>query len=169
MYPGTYQPLQAMSLLLTDLLSYPHSDEAPVSQGLVDAIFDLYQVDHGMITSTDPPQRTLSPSGREAWSMLWCIRSKALKQMDQDPHVVLPSSTASSHTCICGERIAHEVLLTDAPEQSEVSPWDAEEEESEMALPPGQVLPIVETAPGQMGFDWDEWDAYLGSATGTMI
>ncbi|ETN37498.1 uncharacterized protein HMPREF1541_07120 [Cyphellophora europaea CBS 101466] len=98
MYPGTYQPLQAMSLLLADLLNFPHSDEAPTSQGLVDAIFDLYQVDQGMITASDPPRRRLSPSGREVWSMLGRLRNKAFEQMDQDPHVVLPTFIASSHS-----------------------------------------------------------------------
>jgi hypothetical protein len=168
MYPGTYQPLQAMSLLLADLLNYPHSDEAPTSQGLVDAIFDLYQVDHGMMTGTDPPRRKLSPSGREAWSMLGRLRSKALEQMDQDPHVVLPSFIASSHLCVCGERIAHEAILSEAPAQPDLPPWDPELE-SEMALAARQDTPMAESMPGQMGFDWDEWDAYLGSATGTMI
>lgn len=168
MYPGTYQPLQAMSLLLADLLNFPHSDEAPTSQGLVDAIFDLYQVDQGMITGTDPPRRKLSPSGREAWSMLGRLRKKALEQMDQDPHVVLPSFIASSHVCVCGERIAHERLLSGASEHSDMPSWDGPIE-ADLGMPPRQDTPLVESEPGQLGFDWEEWDAYLGSATGTMI
>jgi hypothetical protein len=167
-YPGTYQPLQAMSLLLADLLNYPHSDEASTSQGLVDAIFELYQVDHGMLTDSDPPRRKLSPSGREAWSMLSRLRSKALKQMDQDPHVVLPSFVASSHVCLCGERIANESLLSNSPEPAEAPQWETELHTG-MPAHYGQQTHVMDTESSHTGFDWDEWDAYLGSASGTMV
>lgn len=167
MYPGTYQPLQAMALLLADLLSFPHSDEAPTTQGLVDAIFDLYQIDQGMITGTDPPRRKLSLLGKEAWSMLGRIRKRALEQMDQDPHVVLPSSMSSSNVCICGERIVHERLLRNEEEQPEMPPWEATNPDLEPTV--RQDTPIGDAGPGQSGFDWDEWDAYLGNSTGTMI
>ena len=160
--------MQAMSLLLADLLNFPHSDEAPTSQGLVDAIFDLYQVDQGMITGTDPPRRKLSPSGREAWSMLGRLRKKALEQMDQDPHVVLPSLIASSHVCVCGEPIAHERLLSNENDHPEMPSWDATLG-VDAGMPLRQGTPLVGHETGQMGFDWDEWDAYLGSAAGTML
>ena len=168
MYPGTYQPLQAMSLLLADLLNFPHSDEAPTSQGLVDAIFDLYQVDQGMITASDPPRRRLSPSGREVWSMLGRLRNKAFEQMDQDPHVVLPTFIASSHVCVCGERLAHERLLSEENEQPDMPAWDGPLD-AELGTPTDADANLIETEPSHVDFDWAEWDAYLGSAAGTML
>lgn len=106
MYPGTYQPFQALSLLLADLLQHPHSDEASLSRGIVDATFYLYQVDEGVISQIDPPRRQLSSSGRSAWSMLARTRKKALEIIGEDHHVLLPSQMISADNCVCGERIA---------------------------------------------------------------
>lgn len=167
MYPGTYQPLSSMSLLLADLLMYPHSEEAATSQGLVDAIFDLYQVDQGMVSGSDPPRRRLSPTGREAWSMLGRVRKRALEQKDQDPHVVLPSFMASSNVCLCGERLVHEKLLEEGSEPPEMPPWDQEADGNivNTRLESPQAVPDQE----QMIFNWEEFDAYLGNSAGMMI
>ncbi|KIV88836.1 hypothetical protein PV10_08474 [Exophiala mesophila] len=166
MYPGTYQPLQSMSLLLADLLSSPHSDEASTSQGLVDAIFELYQIDQGVMGTVDAPRRKLSPSGQQAWSMLGRVRRKALEQMDQDPHVAFPSSLASSNTCICGESLVHACLLEENEKQEEVIP----EEPSIVGLEPDLEMGLetsVEAA--DVRFDWEDWDAFLGNSAGAMI
>jgi hypothetical protein len=106
MYPGTYQPFQALSLLLADLLENPHSDEASLSRGFVDATFYLYRIDEGIVSQIDPPRRQLSPSGRSAWSMLARTRKKALEIVGEDHHVLLPSQMISADNCVCGERIA---------------------------------------------------------------
>jgi hypothetical protein len=100
--------------------------------------------------------------------MLGRIRKKAVEQMDQDPHVMLPSSMLSSNICICGERIVHERLLGDDGEQPETPQW-----ESTMNPDQGpaerQDTPIGDVGPGQIAFDWDEFDAYLGNSTGIMV
>jgi hypothetical protein len=106
MYPGTYQPFQALALLLADLLQNPHSEEASLSRGIVDAIFYLYRVDEGVVSQIDPPKRHLSSTGRSAWSMLVRIRKKALDIIGEDHHVLLPSEMISADNCVCGERIA---------------------------------------------------------------
>ena len=104
MYPGTYQPLQAVSLLLADLLRHPHSDDASLSRGLIDAVFELYQVDEGIVSENDPPKRQLSPSGRDAWTMLVRTRQRALQLVGMDHHVLFPSNLVASSRCICGEK-----------------------------------------------------------------
>jgi hypothetical protein len=106
MYPGTYQPFQALSLLLADLLQHPHSDEASLSRGIVDATFYLYRIDEGVVSQIDPPRRQLSSLGRSAWSMLARTRKKALEIIGEDHHVLLPSQMISADNCVCGERIA---------------------------------------------------------------
>lgn len=106
MYPGTYQPFQALALLLADLLQNPHSDEASLSRGIVDAVFYLYRVDDGSVSQIDPPKRQLSSSGRSAWSMLARTRKKALDVIGDDHHVLLPSEVISADNCVCGEKIA---------------------------------------------------------------
>ena len=108
MYPGTYQPLQAVSLLLADLLRRPHSDEAGLSRGLIDATFQMYQVGEGIVSQSHPPRRQLSSSGKYAWSILVRTRKKALDLIGQDHHVLLPSHMASSDFCICGQKIARQ-------------------------------------------------------------
>ncbi|KAL1303170.1 hypothetical protein AAFC00_006597 [Neodothiora populina] len=129
MYPGTYQPLQPLSLILADLIEEPKSDEAETSIGLVDAMFALYQVGEGVTSSGSQPtpnpsssattassrlrsgtqtrRRFLSRAGQEVWSFLVSARRKALLQLGQDPHVLLPvsvdwSSYAAQPTCVCG-------------------------------------------------------------------
>lgn len=116
MYPGAYQPLQQLSLLLADLLDHAYSEEAATSRGLVDAMFAFYQVDEGIVRyyqegSDDTYQahfmagpsaapsflrrpyqkRNLSPAGRNAWMMLVNARRRALTQIGQDPHVLWPT------------------------------------------------------------------------------
>ncbi|RFU34147.1 hypothetical protein B7463_g2233, partial [Scytalidium lignicola] len=106
MYPGTYQPFQALALLLADLLQYPYSDEASLSRGIVDAVFYLYRVDEGVVSQIDPPRRQLSSTGRSAWSMLSRTRKRVLEMIGDDHHVLLPSPLIAADNCVCGERIA---------------------------------------------------------------
>ncbi|OAL25418.1 hypothetical protein AYO20_10452 [Fonsecaea nubica] len=174
MYPGTYQPLQAVSLLLADLLQHPYSDDAALSRGLIDAIFELYQVDEGIVSQSDPPRRQLSPSGRDAWTMLVRTRRKALEQVGMDYHVLFPSNAVLSSRCICGERI------------SAVESQAAAHQQTMHRTRPGEGQPPVpplsqdmqgdnqgDQAPGQMlydqvDFDWHAWDTALGPSIGLM-
>lgn len=177
MYPGTYQPLQAISLLLADLLQHPWSDEATLSRGLVDAIFEMYQVDEGIVSSTDPPRRRLSASGKDAWSMLARTRKKALEQVGQDPHVLFPQRLASSDLCLCGERIAGRNPHADGGNGQRHSRSShgqfagaAATPLTTYSLPNGEHAPM--TAHNDLidgvDFDWQEWDASLGLSIGPM-
>lgn len=100
--------------------------------------------------------------------MLGRIRKKAVEQMDQDPHALLPSSMMSSNVCICGERLVHERLLGDDSEQPEIPQWESTMS-SDLEPAERQDTPISDVGPGQIGFDWDEFDAYLGNSAGTMV
>ena len=164
MYPGTYQPLQATSLLLADLLQYPYSDEASSSRGLVDAIFSLYEVDEGIVSQNDPPRRRLSPSGREAWSMLVQTRNKALEQMGEDHHVLLPSHLAYSEFCVCGEKFARNPPGMRPRSEDRESSTSLRNcfETTEQGFTPAPTLT------GNIDFDWQEWDSCVGMSTGLM-
>lgn len=174
MYPGTYQPLQAVSLLLADLLQHPHSDDANLSRGLIDAIFDLYHVDEGIVSQHEPPKRLLSPSGRDAWTMLVRTRQRALQQVGMDHHVLFPSKVITSNRCICGEKISvgghdHGAAAVEATGRGSVGggsglssqlPEEMQEDQAEQT--PGQMLydPV--------DFDWHAWDNALGPSVGLM-
>ena len=170
MYPGTFQPLQAVSLLLADLLQYPHSDEASDSRALVDAVFDLYKVDEGIISQNSPPRRQLSPSGKAAWSFLSRTRKKALAQTGQDHHILFPSRKVFSDFCICGERISYAQALKrdDQESQSEHRPTLAspphqfDVPDDQEVITPGQI------SIGDIDFDWQEWESTLGTSMGMM-
>jgi hypothetical protein len=169
MYPGTYQPLQAVSLLLADLLQRPYSNEASLSRGLIDATFEMYQVGEGIVSQSDPPRRQLSSSGKYAWSILVRTRKKALDLISQDHHVLLPSHMASSDFCICGQRIAR-LRTGDRDEDGSQTQW------RDMAPSPGNAYEMTDRhdlTPTQMfvvnnDFDWDTWDASVGQLTGLM-
>lgn len=173
MYPGTYQPLQAVSLLLADLLQHPHSDDANLSRGLIDAIFDLYHVDEGIVSQHDPPRRLLSPSGRDAWTMLARTRQRALQQVGMDHHVLFPSNVIASNRCICGERISVDgddrgATIMEAAGSGSVGgsalssqlPDEMQEDQGEQT--PGEMLY------DQVDFDWHAWDNALGPSVGLM-
>jgi hypothetical protein len=169
MYPGTYQPLQAVSLLLADLLQRPYSDEAGLSRGLIDATFEMYQVGEGIVSQSDPPRRQLSSSGKYAWSILVWTRKKALDLIGQDHHVLLPSHMASSDFCICGQKIAR-LRAGDQDNDGPQTQW------RDMAPLPGNAYEMTEKhnlTPTQVfidnnDFDWDTWDASVGQLTGLM-
>jgi len=170
MYPGTYQPLQAVSLLLADLLQHPYSDHASLSRGLIDAVFELYQIDEGIVSRDDPPTRQLSPSGKDAWLMLARMRRKALEQIGVDHHVLYPS-VVSSDTCICGETIragpsntSSSQLQWTSQDPTDVQPLPAEQPEEigaeELGMSPGIL--------GSLNFDWQAFDEAVGSSIGVM-
>ncbi|KAK6369419.1 hypothetical protein LTS17_009762 [Exophiala oligosperma] len=171
MYPGTYQPLQAVATLLADLLQHPHSDHAALSRGLIDAIFELYQVDEGIVSRDEPPQRQLSPAGKDAWTMLLRTRRKALEHIGADHHVLYPSPTISSSSCICGDQIVNDESTAPSshPHSSgDLSPAVQEEmpreffqvDEEQSHLSPGIL--------SQMNFDWRAWDNALDPSIGMM-
>ena len=182
MYPGTYQPLQAVSLLLADLLQHPHSDQAEFSRGLIDGIFELYQVDEGIVSQNDPPKRQLSPFGRDAWTMLVRTRQRTLQQIGMDHHVLFPSRLFySTNTCICGERIsvygydtgvqATQVGHSSRPREGGRTPLAGSGADSQ--LPHNVQESEAEPTPGEMlydqiDFDWHEWDNALGPSVGLM-
>jgi hypothetical protein len=170
MYPGTYQPLQPLSILLADLLKHPYSDEAEASRGLVDAAFELYQVDQGLISleTSDRHQhfhkRHLTNLGREAWLMLLRTRKKALEQTGFDPHVLLPSRTSMTGQCVCGEKVWQPDLDKDKPPTRTVG--DPATQQTRSVSEPLSLLntPVIEH-PIAASFDWEEWDSLLGNVT----
>ncbi|EXJ59211.1 hypothetical protein A1O7_06643 [Cladophialophora yegresii CBS 114405] len=181
MYPGTYQPLQAVSLLLADLLQHPHSDDATLSRGLIDAIFELYQVDEGIVSEHHPPKRQLSPSGREAWTMLVRTRQRTLQQVGMDHHVLFPSSIVTSNRCICGEKISvdghdhrggtyqHRPTIGADPGGQVSVDGDELASQVQGEMDEGDAL----RTPGEMlydhgDFDWHAWDNALGPSVGLM-
>ena len=128
MYPGTYQPLQPVSILLADLIEAPapgveagSSSAAPskrlreISRGLIDQILTLYQMDHGIVDryqysvpgSTQQiatparvisPRRNLSIVGREAWEFLLRTRERVCRRAGEDPHVLWPGDSLRDRT-----------------------------------------------------------------------
>lgn len=169
MYPGTYQPLQAVSLLLADILQHSYSDDASLSRGLIDAIFELYQVDEGIVSQNEPPRRRLSPSGKDAWTLLARTRRKALERIGVDHHVLYPSPVVCSSSCICGVRVAPEK----PGEPSTQLYWSGDRStagQQEIAMDP---LVVDEEQAGlttdSLGhIDWAAWDNAVGSSLGML-
>ena len=90
LYPGNYQPLQAITLLLVDLIERPTSIEAPTSRHLVDRVFSLLDHEQGVVVERNGhrQRRRLSGSGRESWVMLLRLRRRAWTGMRLDPNVL---------------------------------------------------------------------------------
>lgn len=165
MYPGTYQPFQALSLVLADLLHNPHSDEASLSRGFVDATFYLYRIDEGIVSQIDPPRRQLSVSGRSAWSMLARTRKKALEIIGEDHHVLLPSHMISADNCVCGERIASS---KQAPPREDSAGSQAQDNSvlgsTPCTFPEDHLNAVQELFSNE--FNWQEFEASMAQEAG---
>lgn len=168
MYPGTYQPLQALSIMLADLMEHPHSDRGGESRGLIDATFELYEVDEGIVDQYSGNSRRLTPYGREAWSLLLRTRRKALEKVGKDPHVLLPNTTLATDTCVCGEESA---LNDDLIQWRGVTePTSTEEPLDESPTLAALFAPgdLEVSSTNNPGFDWDEWDLQQGNTFGML-
>lgn len=171
MYPGTYQPLQAVATLLADLLQHPYSDHAPLSRGLIDAIFELYQVGEGIVSREEPSPRQLSPAGKDAWTMLLRARTKALELIGADHHVLYPSPTITSSSCICGDQIVNDDPTAPSSHQrssGNLSPAGQEEIPRELFEVDANESNLSPGILSQMTFDWRAWDNALDPSIGMM-
>jgi len=93
LYPGAYQPLQPVAVLLVDLLKEPHSTEAHESRILLEKIFSLLGPG-GRITNTNSnlvawsDQRYASKGAKQSWARLEKLRSKVWQKLGLDSSVL---------------------------------------------------------------------------------
>lgn len=99
MYPGNYQPLQAVASLLTDIIDEPSSNEALISRQVIDKVFSLLNDRSGVVAEQNGhlQPRKLSQTGKQAWTMLSHLRRRAWKSMGVDPAVLWTSARDTSH------------------------------------------------------------------------
>ena len=78
MYPGNYQPLQAVAALLADMLENPSSSETRQSRFLIDSVFSLNQREHGGVAKDNGrvQPRHLTDRDKRAWTMLRKFRHR---------------------------------------------------------------------------------------------
>lgn len=176
MYPGTYQPLQALSLLIADLLLRPRSDSAETSRGIVDRVFEMYSIDHGIVNQNDPLKRNLSPGGKGAWLKLAQARRKALEQIGEEPHLLLPSNDQDISKCLCGQSIdiqGDEPLDMDVETHSTTGASQRPQQvnvqnTNPCSVPESEQQNFEDPFMGSAGFDWQGFDAIAGPASGFM-
>jgi hypothetical protein len=80
LYPGTYQPLQSICVLLTDLLRNTDSPEANKSREVVEGIFTLLSPE-GRITVSGRRESTASRQVSNGARMSWIILDKLRKRV----------------------------------------------------------------------------------------
>ncbi|KAE9365933.1 hypothetical protein N431DRAFT_487811 [Stipitochalara longipes BDJ] len=99
-YPGMYQPLQAVATILVDLCNSPTSHEARDSRILVDYVFSMMEPDGGVVAEDEhaPISRQLSSGGKKAWDILRKMRRKAWIKVGLDPYLIWMSSEGLSAT-----------------------------------------------------------------------
>lgn len=90
LYPGMYQALHPIAIILADLWNRPHSSEATTSRLLMDRVFSLLGPDGGVVTATDnsSTRRHLSTGGKKAWSVLYKMKRNAWVKAGLDPDVI---------------------------------------------------------------------------------
>jgi hypothetical protein len=93
LYPGAYQPLQPVAVLLIDLLNNPQSSEASKSRALLEKTFSLLgpkgRITNGTLNVTSwSDQGHASAGAKQAWMRLEKLRSKVWQKLGLD-HGVL--------------------------------------------------------------------------------
>lgn len=93
LYPGAYQPLQPVAVLLIDLLNNPQSEESSKSRSLLEKTFSMLgpegRLTNGALGVTCWPDRRYASSGaRQAWMRLEKLRSKVWQKLGLDHNVL---------------------------------------------------------------------------------
>ncbi|KAH6663416.1 fungal-specific transcription factor domain-containing protein [Halenospora varia] len=131
LYPGAYQPLQPVAVLLTDLWKNPQSLEASKSRALLEKTFSLLGPE-GRITngasraSCWPDQRYTSVGAKQAWMRLEKLRSKVWQKLGLDHRVLWMKSIRQtgqqSESVVTAARSAStSQVTTQQPQSSEQS------------------------------------------------
>lgn len=101
LYPGAYQPLQPVAVLLIDLLNNPQSEESSKSRALLEKTFSMLGPE-GRITNGAlgvncwPDQRYASSGSKQAWMRLEKLRSKVWQKLGLDHNVLWMRSISAS-------------------------------------------------------------------------
>ncbi|KZF22418.1 hypothetical protein L228DRAFT_201510, partial [Xylona heveae TC161] len=93
LYPGAYQPLQPVAVLLIDLFHNPHSTEAQKSRRLLERTFSLLGPEGRITNGTShvacwPEQRHASAGAKQAWMRLERLRSRVWQKLGLDSSVL---------------------------------------------------------------------------------
>ena len=124
LYPGAYQPLQPVAVLLIDLLNNPQSGEALKSRVLLEKTFSLLgpegRITNGTLSASCwPDQRYASVGAKQAWMRLEKLRSKVWQKLGLDHNVLwmrtIRKSVPQSESAGSAERLTTKVLNANSP------------------------------------------------------
>jgi hypothetical protein len=150
LYPGAYQPLQPVAVLLVDLSDHPTSREAAESRALIDRTFSLLGP-NGRITNRSGVEEAAwqtcqmpsSTGARQVWVVLEKLRSKVWQELGIDPsflwnRAIDPAANQSDKMSTIA---AWPSVGGDSSTQHSVSPWQQTQQQEEgvgtvCALPP---------------------------------
>jgi hypothetical protein len=101
LYPGAYQPLQPVAVLLIDLLNNPKSEESARSRALLEKAFSMLgpggRMTNGSLgVNCWPDQRYASGGSKQAWMRLEKLRSKVWQKLGLDHNVLWMRSISAS-------------------------------------------------------------------------
>lgn len=103
LYPGAYQPLQPVAVLLIDLLNNPQSEESSKSRALLEKAFSMLGP-RGRMTNGSlrvncwSDLRYSSGGSRQAWTRLEKLRTKVWQKLGLDHDVLWMRSISASTT-----------------------------------------------------------------------
>ena len=101
LYPGAYQPLQPVAVLLIDLLNNPTSEESTKSQALLQQTFSMLgpegRITNGVLSMNCwSDHRYASAGSKQAWMRLEKLRSKVWQKLGLDHNVLWMRSISAS-------------------------------------------------------------------------
>ena len=117
LYPGAYQPLQPVAVLLIDLLNNPTSEESMKSRALLEETFSMLgpegRFTNGALSvNCWPDQRYASAGAKQAWMRLEKLRSKVWQKLGLDHNVLWMRSISAN---AAGQSGSHSTPTQTAP------------------------------------------------------
>ncbi|KAK5166846.1 uncharacterized protein LTR77_007575 [Saxophila tyrrhenica] len=168
-WPGNHQPLNAIMLLLTDLLDKPNSAHAARSRQAIDLVFALLGPDGGIVAGAGAEhtitKRPLLEGGHESWQYLQQFRARVWRNFGLDQSDI---TTREQAVLICSNASVTDVNVEQGPMWSQEG---AEMMDEMTGLDIGEGMQEKfggEYEVGSPNIDWDYLDAVLaGNVTRT--
>ncbi|KAF2092461.1 hypothetical protein NA57DRAFT_82315 [Rhizodiscina lignyota] len=148
-WPGKYQPLHAIMILIREVDKDPYGPGSRDAREIVDEAMALCDPDGSGITYFDGSKllgRPLTEGGHEAWELIWRLRARAWTKANVDPDVLFTREEVLERA---KERASRQIGFAEGEDESERQARLAAQRERGIAILEGRIPGPSEEARAQ--------------------